>query len=233
MFPLFSVPSFYPFSLCFFHPLFQNNRPPGFKKSLLCSLSIPLFLSLSFFFGFSPLYPLFFVSFFFANPPSSVTSFPLKIPPSNCPQLLLFIRAGEREPPYPVQAQGNVAWGGLCAAAPRHVSPLFSSSCWQGMMGMGCVGFLGGEREGKKREKSSSSLPLRAQGKKKVQAVQNGTIPCFLFFFFLTVYAKHRFAQNTPFYLQRNGAKMCQIPNKSSILYLFNQVLNCNFNFKN
>jgi hypothetical protein len=55
------------------------------------------------------------------------------------------------------------------------------------MMGMGCVGFLGGEREGKKREKSSSSLPLRTQGKKKMQAVQNGTIPCFLFFFLNSV----------------------------------------------
>jgi len=38
---------------------------------------------------------------------------PKTIPPLKRPQLLLFISAGEREPPYPVQAQGKVAWGGF------------------------------------------------------------------------------------------------------------------------
>jgi hypothetical protein len=34
-----------------------------------------------------------------------------------------------------------VAWGGFCTAAPGHGS-LFFFLCWQGMVGMGSVGFL-------------------------------------------------------------------------------------------
>jgi hypothetical protein len=44
---------------------------------------------------------------------------------------------------------------------------------------------------------------------------------------------RHSFVQNTSFYLKENDAKTCQIPNQSLIFYLLNQVLNCNFDFKN
>jgi len=45
---------------------------------------------------------------------------------------------------------------------------------------MGCVR---GVREREKIEKSSSSLPLHVQGKKKMHTtVQNSIVPCFFFF---------------------------------------------------
>jgi hypothetical protein len=42
-----------------------------------------------------------------------------------------------------------------------------------------------------------------------------------------------RFDQNASFHLKENCAKIFKIPNQSSICDLFNQVLNCNFDFKN
>jgi hypothetical protein len=36
-----------------------------------------------------------------------------------------------------------------------------------------------------------------------------------------------------PFHLNKNGAKKCLFPNQSSVFNLFNQVLNCKFDFKN
>ena len=44
---------------------------------------------------------------------------------------------------------------------------------------------------------------------------------------------QRRFDQNASFHLKENCAKIFKIPNQSSICDLFNQVLNCNFDFKN
>jgi hypothetical protein len=43
---------------------------------------------------------------------------------------------------------------------------------------------------------------------------------------------RRHFDQNASFHLNRIGVKTRQIPNQSSICDLFNQVLNCNFDFK-
>jgi hypothetical protein len=102
-----------------------------------------------------------------------------------------------------------------------------------GYDGYGLCRVFGGRERGEKAGKIIFFPASSRAGEEEGASRSKRHHSMFPLFFFLTVYAKHRFAQNTPFYLQRNGAKMCQIPNKSSILYLFNQVLNCNFNFKN
>ena len=54
----------------------------------------------------------------------------------------IFIGNRGRGSPYLVQVQGMVAWDGSCVAAAGHGLP-FPSLWWQGMVGMGSVGFLG------------------------------------------------------------------------------------------
>ena len=96
-------------------------------------------------------------------------------------------------------------------------------------VGRGERGWNGCCKEG---EEKPSSLTFWASWKKKIHsAVQNDTV---LDFFSCEQWVKWlRFDQNALFYLNGNGAKTCKFSNQSSICDLYNQVLNCNFNFKN
>jgi hypothetical protein len=56
----------------------------------------------------------------------------------------------------------------------------------------------------------------------------------FVFFFFLKQWIKQRsFTQNEPFCLKENDAKNMSKSKSSLICDLFNQILNCNFDFQN
>jgi hypothetical protein len=52
-------------------------------------------------------------------------------------------------------------------------------------------------------------------------------------FFLEQSMTQHRFSPNVPFHLKGKGIKTCWCLNQSSIYDLFNQVFNCNFDFKN
>ena len=78
-------------------------------------------------------------------------------------------------------------------------------------------------------------IPLltRVHGKKKMHnVIQNSTV--FSIFFFNEQRMKqHHFKPNVSFHLKQKDAKTCQFPNQFLIFYLFNQVLNSDFKFKN
>jgi hypothetical protein len=68
-------------------------------------------------------------------------------------------------------------------------------------------------------EQSSSSPALRVQGKKKTQnAIQNGTVSGFLFFYEQWM-KRRRFGQNAPFQLKGNGGKIVS-KSKSSLQFV-------------
>jgi hypothetical protein len=107
------------FPLSFFYPLFlslwfqkQSPRPRFFFSIRPLSAPFLYFVSLSKLLSTSPKSPLFlfcftlfFVSFFEILPPLYFWFSPC------------IYRKQGRGPPYPVQAQGKVAWGGFCIAA--------------------------------------------------------------------------------------------------------------------
>jgi hypothetical protein len=100
-----------------------------------------------------------------------------------------------------------------------------------------CQGFWtnerGRERKMLQRKRRKTLFPYLYASTEEEDTQCCSKTTLFWVFFIWTVNETTGFVQNAPFHLNKNGAKKCLFPNQFSVFNLFNQVHNCNFDFKN
>ena len=257
---LFILPPFLfvSFSLFFFSLFYSIFFSLYFPSLFLYSFSdfLPLPSYLSFYF-FPPL--LFFVvppcfssslSLWSLVPLSSLSFFPSLAPPFsssiyNCrgrgshPTLSNHGAGGTRATLPLSSHEDRVRWlGRSCTATPESLAGHGSLAPYIIVVGHDecglCRVWTSGEREGAGKYKEENlllHLPMRVQGKKKTHiAIKNDIV---LAFFLWTVHETTLVWTKHAVSFKRKWRQKSQFSNQSSICDLFNQVLNCNFHFKN